>query len=160
MQSEVDILFLNRAIALAKKAAEIDEVPVGAVLTHNGEILAEGYNMRETDKMATHHAELVCIEEGCRRLGGWRLPNCTLYVTLEPCPMCAGAIMNARIGRVVFGARDPKAGAYGSLFDLAALPVNHKPEVVGGVLEDECRALLSDYFKGKRKNKEIKKPGC
>ena len=150
MQSKVDILFLNRAIELAKQAAAEDEVPVGALLVRDGEILSEAYNLRESDKMATHHAELLCIEEGCRRLGGWRLPRCTLYVTLEPCPMCAGAIMNARIDRVVFGARDPKAGAYGSLFDLSALPVNHKPTVEGGVLEEECRQLLSDYFKKKR----------
>ncbi len=154
MQSEVDILYMEEALRLAKEAAARDEVPVGAVIVRDGEIIARGQNARETARMATAHAELLAIEDGCRALGGWRLPRATLYVTLEPCPMCAGAIMNARIERVVFGAYDKKAGAYGSLFNLSDYPVNHKPAVTGGVLEEECRTLLSDYFKGKRKKSE------
>ncbi len=150
-REESDILYMREALALARAAAVRDEVPVGCVIVRDGEIIATGENRREGDKCATSHAEILAIEAACRRLGGWRLPRATLYVTLEPCPMCAGAIMNARIARVVFGAFDKKAGAYGSLYDLNALPVNHKPEVTGGVLECECADLLSSYFKEKRK---------
>lgn len=150
MQTEVDILYMNRALELAAMAAAEDEVPIGALIVRNGEIIAEGYNTRETEKMATHHAEILAIERACRKLGGWRLPGCTLYVTLEPCPMCAGAVINSRIGRVVFGAYDRKAGAYGSLCDLTKLPFNHIPAVTGGVSEKACREILSAYFRGKR----------
>ncbi len=150
-ENDEDILYMREALRLAEAAAQADEVPVGCVIVRDGRVIARGGNRRETDRSATHHAEILAIEEACRVLGGWRLPRATLYVTLEPCPMCAGAIMNARIARVVFGAYDPKAGAYGSLYDLNALPVNHKPVVTGGILEEECRTLLSDYFKGKRK---------
>ncbi len=147
-----DEYFMSEAIRLARLAEEIDEVPVGALIVRDGEIIARAYNTRETSKCATHHAEVLAIEEACRVLGGWRLPGVTLYVTMEPCAMCAGAIMNARIPRVVFGAPDLRFGAFGSLFNLAAMPVNHTPEVTGGVLSEECRELLSSYFKKKRKN--------
>ncbi len=146
-----DEYFMREAIGLAKMAEELDEVPVGAVVVKDGEIIARGYNTRETTKCATHHAEIVAIEEACRVLGGWRLIGATLYVTMEPCAMCAGAIINARVPRVVYGARDLRFGAFGSLINLSEVPLNHSPEVVGDVLGDECRALLQDYFKKKRK---------
>ncbi len=141
---------MKEALKEAKDAAAMDEVPIGAVLVCNGEIISRARNERESAKCATRHAEITAIEEGCRRLGGWRLPNATLYVTLEPCPMCAGAIVNARIDRVVFGAYDGKAGAFGSLLNLRELPLNHRPEITGHVLEEECREILSEYFKRKR----------
>ena len=150
--SDEDTEYMKMAIALAKAAAEEDEVPIGALLVHRGEVIAKAYNRREQNKCATHHAEVLAIEEGCRRLGGWRLPDCTLYVTMEPCAMCAGAIVNARIDRVVFGIPDIRFGAFGSLFDLSKLPTNHKPTVEGGLLKDECLSLLQEYFKKKRKN--------
>ena len=146
-----DELFMTEAIALAKKAEEIDEVPVGALIVHDGKVIAEAYNTRETSKCATHHAELLAIERACEALGGWRLPNTTLYVTMEPCCMCAGAIINARIPRVVFGTHDIRFGAFGSAVDLTKLGLNHKPEVVGDVLGDETRSILTEYFKRKRK---------
>ena len=137
-------------MALAKMAEDIDEVPVGALIVRDGEIIAKAYNTRETSKCATHHAEILAIEEACRVLGGWRLPGCTLYVTMEPCAMCAGAIINARIPRVVFGAPDLRFGAFGSLINLADVPLNHKPEILGGVLVDENVEMLRAYFKKKR----------
>jgi len=148
-----DLIFMEKAIELAKRAEEIDEVPVGAVIVRDGEIIAESFNTRETSKCATHHAEILAIEEACERLGGWRLPGTTIYVTMEPCPMCAGAIINARIPRVVYGTKDIRFGAFGSLIDLSREPLNHTPEIVGGVLGDECRELLSEYFRRKRKKK-------
>ena len=152
-----DELYMLEAIKLAEIARELDEVPVGAVIVRDGEIIARAYNTRENTKCATHHAELIAIEEACRKLGGWRLIGATLYVTMEPCTMCAGAIVNARIPRVVYGTRDLRFGAYGSLFDLTKIPLNHIPEVTGGVLEEETRELLTSYFKEKRKrNKEQK----
>ena len=135
---------------LVRLAEDIDEVPVGAICVRNGEIIGAGYNTRETSKCATHHAEVLAIEAACERLGGWRLPETTLYVTMEPCCMCAGAIVNARIERVVYGARDFRFGAFGSALDLSKIPLNHTPEVVGGVLGEECAAVLSAYFKKKR----------
>ena len=138
------------ALELAEKAREIDEVPVGALAVRDGEIIATAYNTRESSKCATHHAEILAIERACAALGGWRLPGVTLYVTMEPCAMCAGAIINARIPRVVYGAPDLRFGAFGSLINLAEVPLNHTPEVVGGVLADECVGMLKEYFKGKR----------
>lgn len=149
-----DELYMTRAIALARRAEEIDEVPVGALIVRDGEIIAEAYNMRETNKCATHHAELLAIEAACRTLGGWRLPGATLYVTMEPCCMCAGAIINARIPRVVYGTHDIRFGAFGSALDLVKIPLNHTPEVVGGVLEDETRTILTEYFRKKRVKKD------
>ena len=147
---ERDEYFMRRAIELAKKAESLDEVPVGAVAVRDGVVIAEAYNTREQDKCATHHAEVVAIERACAVLGGWRLPGVTLYVTMEPCAMCAGAIINARVPRVVYGARDLRFGAFGSLINLADVPLNHKPEVVGGVLGEECAARLTQYFRAKR----------
>lgn len=150
--SAEDKTFMKMALALAQQAAKEDEVPIGAVLVHKGEVISRAYNRREQNKCATHHAEILAIEEGCRTLGGWRLPDCTLYVTMEPCAMCAGAIVNARISRVVFGVPDLRFGAFGSLFDLSALPTNHKPLVEGGLLREDCLSILRAYFKEKRKN--------
>ena len=147
---------MERAIELAKRAEEIDEVPVGALVVLDGEIIAEAYNTRESTKCATHHAELLAIEEACRVMGGWRLPGVTLYVTMEPCAMCAGAIINARIPRVVFGTRDIRFGAFGSALDLVKIPLNHTPEVRGGVLAEQTRQILTDYFKRKRVKREVK----
>lgn len=142
--------YMRIAIDLAREAEALDEVPVGAVAVRNGEIIARAFNTREGSKCATHHAEILAIERACERLGGWRLLGVTLYVTMEPCAMCAGAIINARIPRVVFGCPDLRFGAFGSLIDLAKAPLNHTPEVVGGVLGDECREILTEYFKKKR----------
>ena len=150
MQAEIDIAFMREAIKLAKRAEEIDEVPVGAVVVRDGKIIASAYNTRESSKCATHHAEILAIEEACRVLGGWRLIGATLYVTMEPCTMCAGAIINARVPRVVYGTKDLRFGAFGSLIDLVKLPLNHTPEVVGDVLGDECREMLQGYFRKKR----------
>ena len=152
--SQEDIDYIGRTIELAKEAAEQDEVPVGALIVHRGEVIAEASNTREASKCATHHAEILAIEEACRRLGGWRLPDCTLYVSLEPCPMCAGAIVNARIDRVVYAAPDLRAGAFGSKVNLNDLDLNHKPEIVAGVCCEESRSVLSAYFRAKRKKKE------
>ncbi len=148
--NDFDIQFMTEAIDLARYAEGLDEVPVGAVVVKDGEIIARGYNTRETTKCATHHAEIVAIEEACRVLGGWRLIGCTLYVTMEPCAMCAGAIINSRLPRVVYGAPDLRFGAFGSKIDLANVGLNHTPEIVGGVLGDECRELLQNYFRKKR----------
>ena len=153
MINELDILFMREALLEAEAAALDDEVPVGAVMVRNGEIIARARNRREKDKNPLSHAEIKIINDTCRALGGWRLVGCTLYVTLEPCPMCAGAIINSRIERVVFGAFDEKAGAFGTMINLTEYPL-FKPQITGGVLKDECSALLSEFFKKKRKPKE------
>ena len=150
-----DEFYMKEAIKLALLAREEDEVPVGALIVKDGEIIAKAYNTREKSKCATHHAEILAIEEACRVLGGWRLPGATLYVTMEPCCMCAGAIINARIPRVVFGTRDIRFGAFGSALDLAKIPLNHTPDITPGVLEEETREILSDYFRQKRKKTTI-----
>ena len=142
---------MREALRLAERAAKKDEVPVGAVIVRNGKIIAKGYNLRETKRSPLAHAEIVAISKAARKIGGWRLSGCTLYVTLEPCPMCAGAIVNARMDEVVFGAYDPKAGAMGTLYNLAEGKLNHTPRVTGGVLEAECAAVLRQYFASKRK---------
>ena len=147
---QTDEFYMQEAINLAKLAEAEDEVPVGALIVRGEEIIARAYNTREGSKCATHHAEILAIEEACRVLGGWRLPGATLYVTMEPCVMCAGAIINSRIERVVFGTHDVRFGAFGSLLDLAKVPLNHTPEIVGGVMEDETREILTQYFKRKR----------
>ena len=150
-KSYIDEEFMRAAIEEANAAERIDEVPVGAVAVRDGRIIARAYNTRETSKCATHHAEILAIERACAALGGWRLPGVTLYVTMEPCAMCAGAIINSRIERVVYGAKDFRFGAFGSALDLNEAGLNHKPEVVGGVLGEECSDILSSYFKRKRK---------
>lgn len=146
-----DELFMRAALERAEHALELRETPVGAVIVRQGEIVSAACNLRESAKDATAHAEMLAIRAACEALGGWRLWECELYVTLEPCPMCAGAIIQSRLRRVVFGARDPKAGCCGSVTDLFALPFNHRPEIVGGVLETECAALLTDFFRTLRK---------
>ena len=157
MITKQDEIFMREALALAKRAEELDEVPVGAVAVKDGKIIATAYNTRQTEKCATHHAEILAIEAACRALGGWRLPGVTLYVTMEPCAMCAGAIINARIPRVVYGTADIRFGAFGSKLDLAAAGLNHTPEVEGGVLGDEARDMLSTYFRRKRAVKKEEK---
>ena len=141
-----DRIYMEEALALAKQAAEMGEVPVGCVIVRDGKIVGRGKNCRETGKTALGHAEIQAIEDACRNLGGWRLWDCTLYVTLEPCPMCAGAIINARIPRVVFGASDEKCGACGSVCDLFSMDFNHHPTVEKGVREEESSALLKEFF--------------
>ena len=149
--SAEDKHFMQMALALAEKAAEEDEVPIGAVIVRDGKIIARAHNTREGSKCATHHAEILAIEEACRPLGGWRLPETTIYVTLEPCAMCADAIINARIPNVVYGAPDIRFGAFGSLIDLSEIPLNHKPEIKRFVRSEECKSMLGEYFKKKRK---------
>lgn len=141
-----DLKFMDEALALAREAAAEGEVPVGCVIVRRGEIVGRGRNRRETDRTALGHAEIEAIGQACRKLGGWRLWECTLYVTLEPCPMCAGAIVNARIPRVVYGASDAKCGACGSVCDLFSMEFNHHPAVTRGVREEEASALLSAFF--------------
>ena len=141
-----DIYFMKKAIVRAKAAEKQDEVPIGAVVVLDGKVIATGRNMRETKKNALNHAEIIAIDRACKKIGAWRLNECTLYVTMEPCPMCAGAIVNSRIKRVVFGCYDKKAGACGSVFNINDFPLNHKFELVGGVLEKECASLLSEFF--------------
>ena len=142
----MDEQFMDAALELARQAAADGEVPVGCVIVRRGEIVGRGRNRRETDKTALGHAEIEAISDACRNLGGWRLWDCTLYVTLEPCPMCAGAIVNARIPRVVYGASDAKNGACGSVCDLFSMDFNHHPTVENGIREEECAALLSEFF--------------
>ena len=151
ISADPDGFFMGAALALARLAAAEGEVPVGCVIVRDGKILSGDCNGREAFKNAIWHAETAAIGEACRALGGWRLPGCTLYVTLEPCPMCAGAIWNARIPRAVIGAKDARAGAMGSLLNLASYPLNPKPEVVFGVREKECLSVLQAFFAGRRK---------
>lgn len=155
--AQMDERFMHEALALARQAASEGEVPVGCVIVDGERIVGRGRNRRETSKNALSHAELEAIDEACRTLGGWRLWRCTMYVTLEPCPMCAGAIINARIARVVYGARDAKAGSCGTLTDLFALPFNHKPLVTAGFMEEEAATLLRDFFRELRANPTPKK---
>ena len=142
--------FMRQALLMAKRSLETGDVPVGCVVVRHNEIIAAACNEREKEKSALRHAEATAIDRACRALGGWRLVACELYVTLEPCPMCAGAIANARVPKVFFGAHDPKGGAVGGMFDLFSTNINHKPVVAGGILEEECSALLKEFFEGKR----------
>ena len=146
-----DAYFMSCALELARAGAAAGEVPVGAVLVKDGVILCADYNGREETGDATYHAETSVIRQGNAILGGWRLTGCTLYVTLEPCPMCAGAVWNARLSRVVYGAKDARAGAMGSVFNINSYPVNWKPAVHTGVLEEECRAVLQTFFAARRR---------
>lgn len=151
----MEIKYMSEAIRQAKKAAAIGETPVGAVIVKDGKIIARAYNKRETKKNSLCHAELAAINKACKRLGGWRLFGCDLYVTLEPCPMCAGAIIQSRIDRVFFGAYDYKAGCAGSRLNLFEEKLfNHDVEVAGGIMEDKCAVLLSDFFKELRQKKK------
>ncbi|SDZ35895.1 tRNA adenosine(34) deaminase TadA [Thermoactinomyces sp. DSM 45892] len=151
--------YMKLAIEEARKAEEIDEVPIGAVVVLQGEVVGRGYNVREKDQDPTAHAEMIAIQEAAERLGSWRLIDCDLYVTLEPCPMCAGAIIQSRIRRVIFGTLDPKAGCAGSLMNLLQdTRFNHQTEIQSGVLQQECSDLLTQFFRGIReKRKEAKK---
>ena len=146
--------YMKAALELAALSASEGEVPVGAVVVCEGEIVGTGRNRREKGKNALYHAELEAIDNACKALGGWRLHKCDLYVTLEPCPMCTGAIINARIKNLIYGASDPKAGSAGSVVNLFDLPYNHKPEVTGGVMEEACSAILTDFFRSLREKKE------
>ena len=149
--------YMKAALTRARTAARYGETPVGAVIVRDGKIIADGRNKRENGKNALCHAEIEAINKACKALGGWRLHECDLYVTLEPCPMCAGAIINARIRNVYFGAPDKKAGSFGSVVNLGELPYNHKPNIVGGIMEKECASVLSEFFKELRiKKKEMK----
>ncbi len=142
--------YMLRALELAKIAAEGDDVPVGAVIVRDGEIIAEGYNRREQDHDATSHAEVIAIRQACERIHSWRLSDCTMYVTLEPCPMCMGASVNARLKKIVYGAKDARGGACHSVLCMNSYPLNHKIEVEHGLCERECRELLSTFFEKKR----------
>ena len=146
----MDEVFMQEALALAKEAAADGEVPVGCVIVRRGEIVGRGRNRRETAKTALGHAEIEAIADACKNLGGWRLWECTMYVTLEPCPMCAGAIINARIPRVVIAAKDEKCGACGSVCDLFNMEFNHHPAAEYGLLEAESQALLQEFFRDLR----------
>lgn len=146
--------FMERAIELAEISAEEGEVPVGAVVVKDNIIVGEGRNRREFGKNALYHAETQAINQACKALGGWRLWQCEMFVTLEPCPMCAGAIINSRIKKVTFGAYDNKAGSFGSVINFNDLPYNHKPEIVGGENEAECAELLSCFFKKLREKRK------
>ena len=153
-----DISFMQLALAQARKAAELDEVPIGAVVVHNGKVIAQACNRRETDADPAGHAEFLAMKQASRELGVWRLSGCTVYVTLEPCNMCAGLMHQARIDRCVFGAHDPKAGALGSLYQVNADDrLNHVFAVTSGVCEDECSQLLKSFFKEKRKRNKARK---
>lgn len=147
-----DEKYMREAIKQARKAAKIDEVPIGCVIVYDGKIIARGYNRRNTDKSTLAHAEIIAIRKAAKVIGDWRLEDCTMYITLEPCPMCAGAIVQARIPRVVVGAMNPKAGCAGSVINLLQMNgFNHKAELTSGVLVDECRTMLQDFFKEMRK---------
>ncbi len=150
-----DEKFIKEAIKLAKKSALEGEVPVGAVVVRDDEIIARGRNRREKTANAISHAEIQAIEKACKKLGSWRLCGCELFCTLEPCAMCAGAVINTRIKRVVFGACESKFGSCGSVVNLFDLPFNNRPELVSGVLAEECSKLMSDFFRELRQKKQL-----
>ncbi|GAA0337028.1 tRNA adenosine(34) deaminase TadA [Bacillus carboniphilus] len=153
-----DLYFMSMAIEEAKKAEEIGEVPIGAVLVINDQVIAKAHNHRETDQNALAHAEILVINQACRELGTWRLEDCELYVTLEPCPMCAGALVMSRVKKVIYGAKDPKAGCAGTFMNLLNDErFNHQCEVVSGVMEEKCGQLLTDFFKELRRRKKEEK---
>lgn len=146
--------WMKEAIKQAKKAAQKDEVPIGCVIVKDDQIIARAYNKREMKQCSMAHAEILAIEKACKKLGSWRLEDCDLYVTLEPCPMCSGAIIQSRIRNVIFGAYDPKGGCMGSNMNINDVRgFNHYPDIEGGILQDECSRLLKEFFKAKRKKK-------
>ncbi|MYL69218.1 tRNA-specific adenosine deaminase [Halobacillus litoralis] len=149
--------YMKLALKEAEKAELEGEVPIGAVIVKDGEVVAKGYNQRETSQLASSHAEFIAIEKANKQVGSWRLEDCTLYVTLEPCPMCAGAILQSRIPRVVYGAKDPKAGCAGTLLNLLDDErFNHKSEILPGVMEEACGKILTDFFRNLRERKKNK----
>lgn len=150
----MDTKFMTMALECAKQSAAEGEVPVGAVIVRNNEVIATGRNRREYGKNALYHAEIEAINKACEKLNGWRLWECEMYVTLEPCPMCAGAIINSRIKAVYYGASDNKAGSFGSVINFNSLPYNHKPEITAGVMAEESQELLSSFFKNLRQSKK------
>lgn len=143
--------YMEKALELARETFKLGEVPVGAVVVRDGEIIGEGYNLREREGSVIAHAEVIAIEQACKRLGTWRLSGCTLYVTMEPCPMCAGALVNSRIDRVVYGCKDAAAGCLGSVIDFNSYPFNHSFETASGICSRECTELLQEFFRQKRK---------
>ena len=148
--------FMEIALSQAELSLNSSDVPVGAVIVKEGKIIGRGFNTREFCGDGTAHAEINAIREACKNIGGWRLYGCTIYVTLEPCPMCMGAIVNSRVSKVVFGVKDPKAGACGSVIDFNSYPLNHKPEIIGGVEAEKCSRLLSEFFEKRRKTGKSK----
>lgn len=147
--------FMREAVRQARKAASVGDVPIGCVIVHRGQVIARGYNRRNADKSVLSHAEIISIKKSCKKLGDWRLEECTMYVTLEPCPMCAGAIVQARIPRVVIGCMNPKAGCAGSVLDMLHVEgFNHQVETETGVLEEECASLMTEFFEMLRKQKK------
>lgn len=151
LEKSTEMLYMEEAYREAVLAGECDEVPVGAVIVREGEIIARGRNRREETGIATHHAEILAIEEACKKTGNWYLVDCDLYVTLEPCAMCMGAIVNSRVRRVIFGAYDHRFGCCGSIYNLAEGKFNHTPKVTGGVMQEKCSSILTEFFKKKRK---------
>ena len=153
-QEQIHERFMREAIKQAKKAEDLDEVPIGCVIVHEGKIIARGYNKRNTMKSTLAHAEVLAIRKACKKLGDWRVEECTMYITLEPCQMCAGAIVQARIPRVVIGASNKKAGCAGSIINLLQMEqFNHQVELTKGVLEEECSQMMKDFFRAMRKKK-------
>lgn len=154
MEQDKDIKFMREALKQAKKAYAIEEVPIGCVIVHEDKIIARGYNKRNTKKNTLAHAEMIAIEKACKKLGDWRVEDCTMYITLEPCPMCAGAIVQARIPRVVIGTRNKKAGCAGSVLNLLQVQeFNHQVELTEGVLQEECSQLMKDFFREMREKR-------
>ncbi len=152
--------YMKQAIKLAHKAAELGEVPIGCVIEYEGKVIGRGYNRRTTDKSTLAHAEILAIKKACKKMGDWRLEDCTMYVTLEPCQMCAGAIVQARVKKVVIGCMNPKAGCAGSILNVLQMEeFNHQVEIERGVLEEECSKMLTNFFKDLRKRLKLQKEG-
>ena len=150
--------YMRKAIRLAGKAAELGEVPIGCVIEYQGKVIGRGYNRRTTDKSTLAHAEIIAIKKACKKMGDWRLEDCTMYVTLEPCQMCAGAIVQARVKKVVIGCMNPKAGCAGSILNVLQMDeFNHQVEIERGVLEEECSQMLTSFFKNLRKKLKVEK---
>ena len=151
MDTQLDEKFMAEALKEAEKSANFDEVPVGAVIVKDGKIIARGHNLRERKNDPTAHAEIVAVRKACNKLKSWRLEGCAIYVTIEPCSMCAGTLLWSRVARIVYGAKDPKGGALGSSYNLFEVKnINHHPEITGGVLEEKCSTLMTSFFRSKR----------